>query len=350
MKRVALIAMFVGVLAACSDKPRGAVEVLGKTYIVANTATQLEFTGKDSIKATDLSTGKQQDWKYTLQGDEMTVTMPWGDGKPRTFDLHRSGNDFGGSLSITPKSPADDARIEKLKQQEHEKKASEERASPKGAPSDKSAYTPITDITDENNKWYVWLGMAWTSQSQDDQTKLGILSRAWYGTNDSFARQSVKDQEIARINQKLDSIKKTSYIAVSEEKGDSDLVIFDSNTGYDFEKKGFRVIGDIASGSNTLLGGHSGVRYTFVTKPYEGPFTFLPVSDVDAAKKIEALRSTSRSGNLRIATTVYSKIAGMNGTNLQLVPVGAEYSVYIRSYKPNTPDDLITTVSYWPYK
>lgn len=62
------------------------------------------------------------------------------------------------------------------------------------------------------------------------------------------------------------------------------------------------------------------------------------------------MRSTSQSGSLRIATTVYSKIAGMNGAELQLVPIGVDYAVYKRVYKPGTPDELITTVSYWPYK
>lgn len=350
MKRVALIAMLVVSLAACSDKPRGAVEVLGKTYMLANTATQLEFTNKDTVKSTDLSTGKQQDWKYTLQGDEMTVTMPWGDGKPRTFDLHRSGNDFTGNLSITPKSSADDARIERFKQQAQEKKASEARSSPKGAPSEKSAYAAIKDIGDENNDWYVWTAMAWNAKDQNDETKLGILSRPWYSTNDSFARQAVKDKELARINKKLDDVKKIDYVAVSEGKADSDFVQLDTVTnkaGYDFDKKGFRVIGSICAGNGTSLGGKSGVHYRFIG---DGPICFLPVADEDAAKKIEALRSTSQSGSLRVATTVYSKIAGMRGAELQLVPVGADYAVYKRSYKPNTPDDLITTASYWPYK
>nr|WP_244109130.1 hypothetical protein [Burkholderia anthina] len=350
MKRVALIVMLAGALAACSDKPRGAVEVLGKTYMLADTATQLEFSDKDTVKVTDLSTGKQQDWKYTLQGDEMTVTMPWGDGKPRTFDLHRSGNDFTGNLSIAPKSAADDARIEKFKQLAQEKKASEERSNPKSAPSDKTAYTAIKDIGDDNNEWYVWTAMAWNAKDQDDETKLGILSRAWYGTNDSFARQSVKDKELARINQKLGDVRKIDYVAVSEGEKDSDLVQFDTITdkaGYDFDKKGFRVTGSICPGNGMSLGGKSGVRYKFVG---DGPVCFLPVADEEAAKKIEALRSTSQSGSLRIATTVYSKIAGMNGAELQLVPIGVDYAVYKRSYKPGTSDDLITTASYWPYK
>ena len=137
MKNFILAAMVVGALAGCSDKHRGPVEVLGKTYMVASTDTQVEFTNKDTATATDLSTGKHQEWKYTLQGDVMTITMPWGNGQPRTFDLHRNGNDFSGDLSIAPKSPADDARIEKIKQQEQEKKASEERSSTKGSPSDK---------------------------------------------------------------------------------------------------------------------------------------------------------------------------------------------------------------------
>lgn len=350
MKRAALIAMLVVSLAACSDKPRGAVEVLGKTYMVANTATQLEFASKDTIKATDLSTGKQQDWKYMLEGDEMTVTMPWGDGTPRTFDLHRSGNDFTGNLSIAPKSAADDARIERFKQQAQEKKAADERSSPKGAPSDASAYSASKVIGDENNEWYVWTAMAWNAKDQNDETRLGILSRAWYGTNDSFARQAVKDSELARINKKLDDVRKIDYVAISEGKGDADFVQFDTVTdkaGYDFDKKGFRVIGNICAGNGTLLGGKSGVHYRFIG---DGPICFLPVADEEAAKKIEALRSTSQSGSLRIATTVYAKIAGMNGTDLQLVPIGADYAVYTRSYKPNTPDDLITKASYWPYK
>ncbi|EFP66195.1 MAG: hypothetical protein QM625_24090 [Ralstonia sp.] len=350
MKNFILAAMVVGALAGCSDKPRGPVEVLGKTYMVASTATQVEFTNKDTATATDLSTGKHQEWKYTLQGDVMTITMPWGNGQPRTFDLHRNGNDFSGDLSIAPKSPADDARIEKIKQQEQEKKASEERSSPKGSPSDKSAYAAIKDIGDENNEWYVWTAMAWNAKDQNDESKLGILSRVWYSTNDSFARQAVKDKELVRINKKLDDVKKIDYVAVSESKGDPDFVSFDTisdKAGYDFDKKGFRVIGSICAGNLTSLGGKSGVRYRFIG---DGPICFLPVADEEAAKKIEALRSTSQSGSLRIATTVYSKIAGMNGAELQLVPVGADYAVYKRSYKPNTPDDLIATASYWPYK
>lgn len=351
MKNFVLAAAVVGMLVGCGDKPRGPVEVLGKTYMVTSTATQLEFSTKDTAKATDLSTDKQQEWKYTLQGDELTLTVPWGNGQPRIFDLHRSGNDFAGQLSITPKSPADDARIAALKKQAQERKAAEERASPKGAPSDKSAYTASQGIGDENNEWYVWLTMARAADNQDDQTKLGVLSRAWYGTNDAFARQSVRDKELARLNAKLDSLKRLDYVAVSDTPKGSDMVMINTMKGYDFDKKGFYLMGDVCSGQLHSAGGKSGVYYSFVSaKTDEGPFCFLPLADEETAKKIEALRASSQSGSLRIATTVYAKVAGVNGSRLQLVPVGADYSVYKRSYKPSTPDDLIAAVSYWPYK
>lgn len=335
-----------GALVGCSEKPRGPVEVLGKTYMLDRSPTQVEFTSKDTATATDLSTGKHQEWKYTLQGDAMTITMPWGNGQPRTFDLHRDGNNFSGPISIAPKTPADDTRIERAKQEEQAHKAAEERASPKGAPSDKTAYTPSADISDENNVWYVWLTAAWSAQNQDDQTKLGVLSRAWYSTNDSFARQAVKDKELARINAKLIDLKKLNYVAIGEAKGDTTLATLDTSTGYDFGKKGFQLTSWVCGSGG--LGGKSGVNYSFVESDRNGPFCFLPVTDEEAAKKIESLRSSNQS--IRIATTVYAKVAGMDGGRLQFVPVGADYAVYKQTYKPNTPDELITTVSYWPYK
>lgn len=349
MKNFVLATVVVGMLAGCGDKPRGPVEVLGKTYMLASAPTQLAFSSKDTVDVTDLSTNKHYEWKYTLQGDEMTLTMPWSNGRTRTFDLHRNGNDFSGDdLSMAPKSPADDARIAESKKAEQAHEALEARMSPKGAPSDKSAYTPSQSLSDENNVWYVWLTMARTADKQDDQTKLGVLARAWYGTSDSFARQAVKDKELARINAKLDSLKKLDYVAVSTAPQESDLVYINTMKGYDFDKKGFYVIGNLCTGGGA--GGKSGVNYSFTVSQNDGPFCFLPLADEEAAKKIEALRSTSQSGSLRIAATVYAKVAGVNGASLELVPVGVDYTIYKRSYKPNTPDEQLAAVSYWPYK
>jgi hypothetical protein len=389
-KNFVLAAMVFGTLIGCSEEPRGPVEVLGKTYVLNNDAPGalimlLEFTKKDIIKVTAPASpdGKSVEWKYTLQGDAMTITIPEGKGGKETvvLDLHRNGNSFLTADSyftrdrflISPKSPADDARIEAQKKAVQERlaneakrnqaiKAAQERRNPKGSPSDKSAYVPGKDMGDENNEWYVWQVMARTAEAQNEETRLGVLSRAWYSTKDAFAHQEMKAKELARINAKLADIGKINYISIN----DADIYgyydhkipnsfIISSIGEYDFKRKGFKIVGSICQEGkfNIPFGGKSGTHYAFTRSDEniaEHPFCFLPIADDDAARKMEAIR-VAGDRTLRITTTVYAKIADVGSATLALVPIGADYSVYeVSRNKPLDLNDPITTVSYWPYK
>ena len=352
MKRLLSLStvLFAVLVAGCSPEPRGPVEVLNKQYIERDKGLELAFTSKDGGKVSNHVTEKSGAFTYTLVGDKLTVTVP-ADGpgtKDLTLNLNRDGNDFvGRGFSLSVKVKEDDARIQGWREIGKKQAAEAQRSSPKGAPSDKSAYVSYLDIGDDNNDWATWLAVSWNAKGQSEDQLLGVLSRAWFSTSDSFSRNDMKAKELQRIQAKLDKTRKTDYVALvnnDDEKSAKFLVFLDG--GYDFDKKGFKLSSNLCA-SDALFGVRSGAAYQFRTDK-DSPFCLLPVADETLARTIEELRNK---GGIKIVATVYAKVAGVNGNNrITLVPVGVDYVVQKETYRPSKPEDVITTISVWPYK
>ena len=338
------------VMAGCSPEPRGPVEVLNKQYIDGQKPLEFAFTSKDGGKLSNHELNKDSAFKYTLVGDKLTVTVPAEKqgNKDFTLDLDRRGNDFVGSgFVLSEKVKEDEARIQQSRENGKKLAAQAERNSPKGAPSDRSAYVSYLAIGDDNNDWATWLAMSWNAKEQNEETRLGVLSRAWYSTNDSFARNDMKPRELQRIQAKLDETRKAEYVALvnNEREKSADFAVF-LNDGYDFDKKGFKLLGNLC-GSNSSYGVKSGAGYEFSEKTHPG-FCLLPVVDETLARTIEELRNKQA---IKIVATVYAKVAGVDSRNqITLVPIGVDYVVQKETYRPTKPEDVITTVSVWPYK
>jgi len=346
-KQVLALALSVVLLVGCSPEPRGPVEVLGKTFF-SKRGSEFSFENKDTVKVINLTTGESTDLKYTLQGDKLTILAD-----KYTLNFQRSGQSYYDSANhfeIAELTDADKPLIAKFKVDGERQKEEKKRLSPDGAPSDSASYVADKTISDENNDWATWIAMAWNADVQDDETRLGVLSKAWYGTNDSFARQAVKEKELARIKDKLSQLRKIEYVAITRAPHpltNSFLVSIDTNSGYDFAKKGFRLITNFC-GSGITAQNRSGASVEF-TSSDKGPFCYLPVSDENDARKIEALRV---SGTLfKVGATVYAKIAEVDDQNrIKLVPIGIDYTISRETYQPKDPGETYLTVSHWPYK
>ena len=69
-----LIALAVTVLlAACGDKPRGPLEVQGKTFMDREFPVQFEFSGRDKGRLWNVSTDQSIDFQYTLEDKKLML-------------------------------------------------------------------------------------------------------------------------------------------------------------------------------------------------------------------------------------------------------------------------------------
>lgn len=335
-------------LTGCKPDPRGPVEVIGKTYF-NKMGTEFAFTDKENVKVTDIKSGKVSDLKYTLAGEDLTVNFD----STRSLKFRRSGNsyyDSGNRFEISEKTDADSALIAKLQEDGRKEQEQKKRMDPQGAPSAPASYISAESIGDENSDWATWIAMAWNADAQDADTLLGVLPKAWYSNQDSFERQAIKTKELARIEEKLEQVKKVEYLAITSRKKspiDDFTVFLDSSAGYDFDKKSFKLVGAFCN-SNMSYSVRSGATVSFANTN-NSPFCYLPVPDQAIAKQLEVMRVNNQQP--RFDVTVYSKIAGVDGSNrIMLVPIALDYTISKETYKPVRPEDLLLKTSHWPYK
>ena len=354
MVRKYLSILLLFFLAACSPKPRGPVEVLDKTYLDRDNGYEIQFSSKEQGKFKNYALDNSTTVRYTLEGDKLVITIPAeaADKKDAVLDLERSGDRFKGKaygkfFEFSLKTPDDEMRIEKFKKEGREQAELNKSLSPQGAPSDKSVYMPTSSIDDENNDWMTWIAVSRNAGAQSEENLLGMLSKAWYGTNDSFKKQEVKASEIQRIKDKLDELKSVEYIALKKTDRNSGPTAMLDDKGYSFEKKGFPIFGSLCQ-RDLNVSTRSGASYS-ISGENDGKFCLLPVADESLARQIEEQRTKN---SIRVDPLVsYFKIAGVSGDNrISLVPIGADFSVTKETYRQPVAGDELASFSVWPYK
>ena len=342
-----LIALAAAVLlTACSDKPRGPLEVHGQVFMDRKMPLQLEFLGRDKGRLTNFDMEVQTDFSYTLEGSKLVVHIPGQDGRPeQVVELALDGKRYsGGPLNLYAKDAGDEERIKQIQENKRVRAEIAKNLSPKGAPSDRAAYRLTTELGDENNDWGAWVAAAWDKPMEDDEL-LRMFSRKWRSTEDSFERQGMRAAELERIKQRLTQLRKVEFIAIPwDPRGSMQVSVHQpyGEEGYDFEKKSFHVLGEQCNGMNFVTPSNSSF------KPNEDKaFCLLPVADEAVARRIEATRTGK---GVLLRNTAYTKIAGMEGRHVRLAIVGVDYAVYEQNYREPKPEELLAEVAHWPYK
>lgn len=344
---IALAAASV-LLAACSDKPRGPLEVQGKTFMDHEYPVQFAFSGRDKGRLWNISTDKSVDFQYTLEGEKLVIEYPKPDGKgvqKHTLELsntrYRDGN-----LAIAELQPEDQKRVDKIKEAARQQDERAAKLSPKGAPRDPQAYTSVETIGDENNDWGAWLAVSWNADKRSDDQLLQYFSRAWSNTQDSFARQEMRAPELARIKQRLGELRKIEYLHIPQaQRYQMTRMQVDKpydGEAYDFDKKSFHILSS-ACASNMSGQTPSGVTVSMAQNP---AFCWLPVPDPDVARQVEAARTK---GGVKVEGDFYAKLAYIDASNkVTLVPIGAQLQVLKETYRPAKPEDRLADVNLWP--
>ena len=344
---IALAAASV-LLAACSDKPRGPLEVQGQVFMDRRLPVQLEFLGREKGRMTNFDSDMSTDFRYTLEGEKLVLHVPRKDGKPDdVLELELNGKKYSGSrLNLLVKDADDEARITRIKEAASARAEIAKKLSPKGAPSDPAAYRLITGLGDDNNEGAAWVGAAWDKPMDDDEL-LRMFSRKWRSTEDSFDRQGMRAEELKRIKQRLTEVRKVEFIAIpSGERTDAGFQVSlhqpYGKEAYDFEKKSFHVLGGACAGAN-----HATRSNTLLVQNTDPEFCWLPVADEAVARRIE----TTRTGKGVLSEHIlYAKVAGVQSGRVQLVAVGMDYRLYEQNYREPRPEELLAEVRYWPHK
>lgn len=344
-----LIAVAVAVLlAACGDKPRGPLEVQGKTFMDREYPVQFVFSGRDKGRLWNISSDKSVDFQYTLEDKKLVIEYPKPDGKgmeKHTLELSDTRYQ-GGDLEIAELQPEDQKRVDEIKEEVRQQIERAAKLSPKGAPKDPQAYTSIDSIGDENNDWGAWLTVAWNAEKRSDDDLLRYFSRAWTSTQDSFARQEMRGPELARIKQRLGELRKIEYLHIPKAQ-DYQMTRMQvdkpyNGEAYDFEQKSFHILSS-ACASRMSGETRSGV---VVSMEHIPAFCWLPVPDPNVARQVEAARNN---GGVKLVGDFYAKLAYIDASNrVTLVPIGAQLQVLKETYRPVQPEDLLTDVHIWP--
>ena len=94
-----------------------------------------------------------------------------------------------------------------------------------------------------------------------------------------------------------------------------------------------------------LIHTSTNARYSVKHDP---AFCWLPVPEEDVARHIESARTSSKGVHMR--STVFAKIAGLDGNRIVLVPVALELPVYSGNHWQSEPGEPLAEFSLWPYK
>lgn len=129
-----LIALAVTVLlAACGDKPRGPLEVQGKTFMDREFPVQFEFSSRDKGRLWNISTDRSLDFQYTLEDKKLVIEYTQPNSKEVTKEVLELGDSrySGGVLDLAELKPEDQKRVEEIKEETRLEKEGEARLSPK---------------------------------------------------------------------------------------------------------------------------------------------------------------------------------------------------------------------------
>lgn len=339
-------------LAGCSDEPRGPLEVQGKTFHLTSNdgaSNKLNFSGREKGRSTNLHTGKSVDFQYTLVGDKLTVQD---EGGSESFEFKRRGKRFGGDGFVLEEMTQEDEKrlTEAAEQRKQQEKALAQRLTPQGAPADASAYTLLDELADESNHSHTWVVVAWQLEPIEDEELLRLFSLRWVNTKDSFERQAMRTSELERIKKRLAEVRKITYVRIP---WDRELTQFEMNLqqsssddAYDFEKKSFRLKSYMCTGEMTGLT-HTSTNALYSVK-HDPAFCWLPVPEEDVARRIESARTSSKGVHIR--STVFAKIAGLDGNQIVLVPVALELPIYNGNHWQREVGEPLAEFSLWPYK
>lgn len=349
MKHHLIALAMVALLAACSDKPRGPLEVQGQVFMDRKLPVQFEFLGREKGRVTNFDMDVRTDFSYTLEGEKLVLRIPGRDGKPEeVVTLALDGKRYsGGPLNLYTKDAGDEERIKQIQENTRARAEIAKKLSPKGAPSDRAAYRLNTELGDENNDWGAWVAAAWGKPMDDDEL-LRMFSKKWRSTEDSFDRKGMRAAELERIKQRLEQVRKVEFIAVPTEPSGvaSILVLLNQPYGqeaYDFGKKSFHANSAACDGSNFVTRSNSSFRPNA-----DKTFCWLPVADEAVARRIETSRASSK--GVVVRNTAYAKVVGVQSNYVQLVTVGMDYRVYEQTYQEPKPEDLLAEVAHWPYQ
>ena len=348
MKNQLIALAITALLAACGDKPRGPLEVQGKTFMDREFPVQFEFSSRDKGRLWNISTDRSLDFQYTLEDKKLVIEYTQPNSKEVTKEVLELGDSrySGGVLDLAELKPEDQKRVEEIKEETRQEKERQAKLSPKAAPTDTKAYTSIETIGDESNDWGAWLAVAWNTDKRSDDDLLKYFSRKWSSTEDSFARQEMRASELARIKQRLAEVRKIEYLHLpnAQKFVPTRLQVNKPSNAeaYDFDKKSFHILGS-ACGLGLSEQTRSGVSVSMTKNP---DFCWLPVPDPEVARQVEAARIA---GGVVIDGDFYVKLAYINASNdMTLVPVGAQLRVLKQTYMPAKPEDLLAEVNLWP--
>ena len=115
-----LIALAVAVLlAACGDKPRGPLEVQGKTFMDRKFPVQFEFSGRDKGRLWNVSTDQSIDFQYTLEDKKLVIEFTQPNSNKVTKEVLELGDSrySGGVLDLAELKPEDQKRVEEIKEE-----------------------------------------------------------------------------------------------------------------------------------------------------------------------------------------------------------------------------------------
>jgi len=139
----------------------------------------------------------------------------------------------------------------------------------------------LLDIDDKERHFsYLWFSTG--AKPRSEQELMEVFSPEYYNERDASKRKEIEARDKPRILAEIEKYKSMRYVAFVANFG---MVLGD----YDFARKGFPISnGDcwnfqVITGSNV----HVNLRKTDVP-------CFLPVSDVEVAKKIEAVKAAHK--------------------------------------------------------
>lgn len=192
------------------------------------------------------------------------------------------------------------------------------------APREASGYVDVARRFGPN--WATYYVLSQEAKPVSEEDKLGMLSRRWNSTSDSFEREGMKAAELAKIDADIAAMGKTSYIALPVDIGAgfaSPWLGLDASEGYDFERKGFPLTGSLCSDSMAYSNEND---VTFSVSDERGAdVCFLPVPDPAIAKQLERLRIDAPTGSTR--GSAFYKIGPTRGNRVTLLAVGTQLEV-----------------------
>jgi len=206
------------------------------------------------------------------------------------------------------------------------------------APREASGYVDV--VKEFGPNWATYYVLSQEGSPVSDEDKLGMLSRKWNSTSDSFEREAMKGAELGKINAAISAMGKTSYIALPVSIATNNPWLgLDRSEGYDFERKGFPLTGALCS-DNMAFSNENDVRYS-VSDEHGADVCFVQVPDPAIAKQVERLRIDDATGSTR--GTAFYKIGPTRGNRVTLLAVGTKLEFGEFDYAGNGAPIYTTT-------